>query len=191
MTTESEHEQHGLEREPEAQSKPTPQSEAPAPDSWEATLADLRKRFPEATEGTLFCIHKLLQDKEVRIPDFRAEAKLYGITIAGRAFHSARVALGLAQPSVRKPNRSKASHGEPEARPSEARPKETRRPTSPAARAPVTGAGLDNVEASLIHAVSQIQDAATADSRRLRAAMQQAVEILQRALDGRGADDQR
>ena len=74
---------------------PTPTPEADA-DGWDALLAALRRRYPGQKDSVLFCVHKLSQDAELTLRDFREEARLHGIPMAGRALHSARVLLGLA-----------------------------------------------------------------------------------------------
>ena len=69
---------------------------------WQGVREKLADSYPDATDGILFCVHKLKQDPNISIPDFRDEAKKVGISIAGRSLHSAKVLLGMAEPSVRK-----------------------------------------------------------------------------------------
>ena len=56
------------------------------------------------------------------------------------------------------------------------------KPTAPRTGGRDFDAGSANVEVALLDAVRKIQEDANADTRRLRDAMQQAVEILQNAL---------
>ena len=133
--------------------------------TWEASLPDLRERFPSATDGILFCVHKLSENSELTIPDFRDEASLHGIKLGGRALHSARILLGHAQPEKRR-----------RAVPRSARTDNGNRIT------PANGSAAD-FEAGLIEAIQQIQDQATAETRRLREAIQKAVVVLNEALD--------
>lgn len=69
---------------------------------WQGVRESLASEYPDATDGTLFCIYKLMENPETTIPEFRDEAKRVGISIGGRALHSARVSLGHAAPSARK-----------------------------------------------------------------------------------------
>lgn len=127
-------------------------------------MAALRARYPKASPGVLFSVFKLQQDATLTIRDFRDEAALHGIKIAGRALHSARVLLGLEKPATRRATQPK-------------------RDATPPADPP----DLDDVdiERSLISVVQKIQESGTAEANRLRAAMRAAIEVLQRALDGR------
>ena len=143
-------------------------SEPTAEDNgWDRIFASLRRKFPSASEGILFCVHKLQQDSELRLTNFRDEAKLHGISLGGRSLHSAKVLLGLEQPSVRRSRKNTSESPEPG--------HFNRRREE---------AALDSTSAenTLIEAVKQIQEAATSESKELRQAIRQAVEILQRAL---------
>ena len=46
---------------------------APTRDPWDLALERLRNRHPKATEGTLFCVHKLELDPDTSLRDFQAE----------------------------------------------------------------------------------------------------------------------
>lgn len=172
-------------------------------DPWEATMARLRERFPGASDGILFCVHKLQSDPQLTIKDFRDEADLYGLALSGRSLHSAKVLLGLEKPAVRrtkeqmhadrtKPERDRpardsaeraSSERAPAARTNAGKAGERTRPGDASRRA--GGASSRSVEDSLIAAVQRIQDSATADANRLRTAIRDAIAVLQRALDGR------
>ena len=65
--------------------------------TWERAEGSLRKEFPDATLGILFCVYKLRQESSLTIPDFRDEASEHGINLGGRALHSARKLLNLEQ----------------------------------------------------------------------------------------------
>lgn len=154
---------------------------ATEPSSWDNEMAALRKRYPKASDGILFCVFKLLQNPELTIRDFRDEALLHGIRIGGRAIHSAKVLLGMEKPSVRRANiKTSTPRMQTEGSSTDLTSTET---TVQVARPKSQADG--EVESSLISAIQQIQNAATADSRRLREAMRRAVDVLQRALDGR------
>ena len=71
-----------------------------SPEEWEEIVVSLRERFAKASDGILFCVHKLQHDSDLRLVDFREEANLHGIKLGGRALHSARVLLGLAEPET-------------------------------------------------------------------------------------------
>jgi len=140
------------------ESEPTP---APL-DSWEAILEAMRRRFPGQRDSVLFCIHKLQQNPDLTLRDFRAEAELYGIPMAGRALHSARVLLGIGDAS----------------------PAPARARTKVAAESPSeTTDGAGSIENRVVAAVRQIQSAAGAEAERMRAAIQKAITILQQAID--------
>ncbi len=137
-------------------------------DGWDRAFGNLRKKFPGASEGILFCVHKLQQDQHLRLTDFRDEAKLHGITLGGRSLHSAKVLLGMERPSVRRSKKEIASKSNGSVQFSKKRAE----------------AALDSNAAqnTLIDAVKRIQDAATMESIALRQAIGEAVEILQKAL---------
>jgi len=124
---------------------------------WDAALPELRRRWPKPSEGVLFCVWKLQQDSASTLRDFRDEARLRGITLGGRSLHSAKILLGLEQPSP--PRRLRPEPGAP---------------------APRGQAG--SLEDQLIDNVKRIQEAAAADAQRLKRAMREAVRILTEAL---------
>ena len=129
---------------------------------WDGAIAALRRRYPDASNGILFCVHKLQQDQTLTLRDFRKEAELHGIPLGGRSLHSARVLLGLERPAARR------------------RVAKTDRHDQENDSGPLVEGSL---EAQVIHAVTQIQEAATEQSQRLREAMKEAIRILTEALD--------
>ncbi len=139
----------------------------PAADTWEGILAALRRRYPGQKDSVLFCIYKLQHDPELTLRDFRAEAELHGIPMAGRSLYSAKLLLGIV----------KADTGGGEAPPVSA---------APAARVRRLATTADDrdssIESKVVAAVRQIQSAAGAESDQLRAAIKHAIAILQRAL---------
>lgn len=149
--------------------------QGPIADTWEAMLEILRSRYPGQKDSVLFCIHKLQQNPELSLRDFRAEAELHGIPMAGRSLHSARQLLGL----VREPAAADTAAA-PTAEPTANVPHRTRRQRR---REEHDGGSL---EAQVIAAVRQIQDNAGANVERLRAGIREAIRVLQRAL---GDDD--
>jgi len=116
----------------------------------------------------LFCVYKLEQNPSLTIPDFRQEAALHGISLGGRALHSAKVLLGLAAAT-------------------ESRKTNTRTAAKTAAKTKVTPRRSktkpSSLEDQVMHAISLIQDSATDQTRRLREAIKEAVRILEQALD--------
>lgn len=141
----------------------------PAADTWQSMLDALRRRFPGQRDSVLFCIHKLQQNPDLSLRDFRDEARLHGIPVAGRSLHSARVLLGLqkAQPRA-------AAQPEAEAdAPPPARRGRGRAPASTSA----------SIEDQVVTALRRLQTDASAEAERLRKALRQAVAILQQALD--------
>ncbi|MBL8754352.1 MAG: hypothetical protein JNK15_13705 [Planctomycetes bacterium] len=146
------------------------ETDLPPADSWEGMLAALRRRYPGQKDSVLFCIHKLQMNGELTLRDFRAEAELHGIPVAGRSLHTARTLLGLVKETPAAP----ADDVEPVAAPL---PKLVRRQRA-------TGAddGGNSIETQVLAAVRQIQSQASADAEGLRTAIRQAIAILQRAI---------
>lgn len=138
----------------------------PTTDTWDGLLETLRRRYPGQKDSVLFCIHKLQQNPDLTMRDFSAEARLYGIPVAGRALHSARQLLGLIKEAPATPLLEEVPG-----------PVRKRRD-----RAPEADDGGASIESKVLAAVRQIQTAAGAESDQLRAAIRQAISILQRAL---------
>lgn len=136
--------------------------------AWEELLDNLRKRYPGQKDSVLFCVFKLHQNPELSLRDFRDEAKLHGIGLAGRSLHSARVLLGLATARPSKPRASKPDQA-------------TR--TSAAPRGVSNAAQGDAVEAQLLALVRQMQAPLREQNERLRAAIAAALEVIAEALD--------
>ena len=157
------------------QAEPDP---APSTDTWEGILANLRRRYPGQKDSVLFCLHKLHSNPELGLPDFSEEAALHGIPMAGRALHSAKVLLGLAsvKPRISKPKAVPSSAASSESSELERNEPRVRR---------IREASSDHgsIETKVLDAVRQIQSAAGAEAERLRAALRQAITILQDALD--------
>lgn len=149
--------------------------------SWDGILANLRGRYPGQKDSVLFCLYKLQQNPELRLVDFRDEAKLHGIPMAGRALHSAKVLMGLAQASVRRPKvvaeEAAPAPGSTASPRSEITPGRIRRQRG---SSPTDGG---SIETKVLDAVRQIQSAAGEEADRLKDAVRQAVAILQKALD--------
>ena len=154
---------------PETDPSESKQADNEPSDGWDATMALLRSKFPKASDGILFCVHKLQQDPYLTLRDFRAEANLHGITLGGRSLHSAKVLLGMQKPAVRR----KRIEADDDDRRDELEHHHSH--------------DLDDgssVEDKLIAAVQRIQEEATRESTRLRAAIKETIEVLQRALAG-------
>lgn len=145
-----------------------------AMDTWDQLLATMRSRYPGQTDGVLFCILKLQQNPEASLRDFRDEAALHGLTLAGRALHSAKVMLGLAEKSP-SPKRKRA---EAPVEVEEAQPV-VRRSSAPANSLANIGGGIEN---KLMAAVSQLQNAAAEENARLRAVLGSVLDIVSEAL---------
>ncbi len=143
---------------------------APAADTWEAILEGWRRRYPGQRDSVLFCIHKLQQNPELTLRDFRDEARLHGIPVAGRSLHSARVMLGLAKGAVSAA--STAAMDAPEADVA----------STPRRRQRAADGEMASIEDQVVTAMRRIQSAAGAESERMRAGIRQAIAILQRAL---------
>lgn len=147
-----------------------------AADSWDAILDTLRRRYPGQKDSVLFCIYKLQQNSDLTLRDFRDEAELYGIPTAGRALHSARVLLGLERPTERAAPAAKAvvvtdTAGDEDA-PRHRRMRQRSEDNS------------GSIEDQVLLAVRHIQSSAGAEAEQLRAAIRQAIAILQRAVGG-------
>lgn len=165
-----------------------PQAAVDPSDSWESIANNLAQRYPGQKPSILFCLWKLQQNPEASLRDFRDEARMRSIPLAGRSLHSARVLLGLAEPATRRPATPRAA--EPDAPPTRpaTRPA-TRSPARPAARpaarptARPTAKPAAGIEGTLLAAVRRMQSDAGAESERLRAAMRAAITVLERALE--------
>lgn len=154
-------------------------------DSWDGILANLRSRYPGQKDSVLFCLYKLQSNPKLGLADFREEAALHGIPMAGRALHSAKVLMGLAEAKPRAPQKARAPQ-EPaqtqQPREAAAAP-ETASTTGRARRRRATAADeAGGIETKVLAAVHQIQSAANQEADQLRAAMRQAIAILQEAL---------
>ncbi|MFK7739244.1 MAG: hypothetical protein AB8H80_02885 [Planctomycetota bacterium] len=155
---------------------------------WEQLLERLRQRYPGQKDSVLFCLNKLQQNPELTLRDIRDEAAMYGIPTAGRALHSAKVLLGLAEAKPRKP-RAPAQPGAPAGTGAGAGAAAAAGFVAPAAsRAASPADDGASVENRVIDAVRRLQSAASADSERLRDAMRRAIAILQEAVDGADGD---
>ena len=159
---------------------PEPAVSAPA-DAWLQIFDRLRARFPTANEGVLFCIHKLQQNPDVRLRDFKHEAALHRVPMSGRSFHSARVLLGLEAPLAPRARTESVAPRPPALRPPVASRASAEPVPAPAARVPRPDA---DVESPVIAALKRFQAESAAESERLRAAVRRAIEIIDAALAG-------
>ncbi len=141
------------------------QQPAPERTDWDNHRARLSAQFPGQKESVLFCMSKLQAEPSAGLADFRDEAAALGIPMAGRALHSAKVLLGMAQTKPRRPNKLNPANA----------------PTQPTP-APRTHAD-DVIEDQVLSAVRQIQSAASAEADHMRAAIREAIVILQKALE--------
>lgn len=141
---------------------PSPSSmeepEEGSPD-WPAVKEELAAQFPRVKDTILFCVWKLRRNPDLRLPDIRDEAESLGLKIGGRSLHSARHLLAT--------DREPASPRSVEAYP---------------AREQQPAAGEQDLTSSVIAAFQRLQDEATADVKRLRRAIEEAIAILSVAL---------
>ncbi len=150
---------------------------SPVIDSWEQLLDNLRQRYPGQKDSVLFCINKLHQNPELSLRDFRDEARLYGLNLAGRSLHSAKVLLGLAEPSVRRT--AVPAGATTEAETATPRPAAQRDASPVQRRATRTANGNDtSIGGQLLEVVQRLQDSAGAEAERLRAAICAALEVI-------------
>ncbi len=182
---------------------PLPADPAPAangPETWEDLLALFRRRFPSASDGILFCVHRLQTDPEVSLKHLKQDAESHGIKLGGRSLHSAKVLLGLAAPAVRRPRAAKVA--EPELDEPEADPMQDMAeieyldegddgdegwaaeatPTAPRRTAPAR----QPIDVQVRNAVRQIQDDARAENERLRSVLRAVLDLVDETL---AADD--
>lgn len=156
-------------------------------DSWEGILEALRRRFPGQRDSVLFCLHKLQQNPELTLPDFRDEAALHGIPVAGRALFSARVLLGLQAAEPKAPAATKAQASPrailPTARGADPDAEPTPRSRRRRVRRGETPPDGPTIEERVLAAMQQIRSTASEDAEQLRAAIRQAIAVLQRALE--------
>ena len=157
----------------------TPDDPTPTPDSWSTTLEELRTRYPGQKDSVLFCVHKLQQDPAVGLPDLRDEATDRGIPMAGRALHSAKVLLGMAEARPRRPAEPRDERATAGQRASRAGARAERSRSERGRSDEPAGA----IEDQVLAAVRQIQSAAGAEAERMRTAIRQAIAILQDALE--------
>lgn len=144
--------------------------ERPPANTWEAILANLRRRYPGQKDSVLFCIYRLQQNPSLTIRELKPEADLHQIPMAGRALHSAKVLLGLIKTEA--PAMPVA--------PVETATESARRRRE--RRASAGDALGGSIEETVLAAVRQIQSTASEETEQLRAAVRQAIVILQRAL---------
>lgn len=147
------------------QPEPTPSA---SDDGWAEIFARLRARFPGASDGVLFCIHKLQQNPDLKLRDFKDEAALHRVPLSGRSYHSARVALGLEKPVERK-------RTAPAPVVVEAPPANVGRPAQ-AARVP------DAAESPAIAALLRFQEEHAAEMQRLRDGIKRALAVIDEVL---------
>lgn len=144
-----------------------PAAESTPPDAWTQTFDLLRQRFPGQKPSVLFCLWKLQQNPHVKLGDFRAEAELFGVPVAGRALHSAKVLLGLEPRKERAPRAAEPAPA----------------PVRSVAATPKAAKGSQGkIEDQLLAAVRRMQEDAASDVERLRAAIREAIDVLQSAL---------
>jgi len=149
-----------------------PQAPAAEPvDPWAQIFDQLRGRFPSASPGVLFCIHKLQQNPDLKLRDFKDEAQLHQVPLSGRSFHSARVLLGLEKAPAPRPRAATTEPDEDAAEPVAA----------PRARAAVN-ARTDETPA--IAALRRYQEENAAETERLRAGVRRALAVIEAALAG-------
>lgn len=139
----------------------------PAASDWDQLFAQLRSRFPKATDSVLFCINELQQGAEVPLDDLKAQGAMHGIRVTGASLNAARRLL--APPVARQTERVE--------------PVRTERPRREHKRQP-QHAGTD-FEGLLRDAVSRMTAASDARAERLENAVRAAIEILRAALDQR------
>jgi hypothetical protein len=144
-------------------------------ESWDIALPDLRQRFPKASDGVLFCVYKLLQDRRLRMRDFRDEGRVRGITMSGRSYHTAKVLLGLEKREVTPVAKAAAGRRAP-------RPVNLVPPSRGRLGATPDRAGTGSLEDQLNRALRMIQENANAEADRLRTAIRQAIGLLEKAL---------
>lgn len=155
----------------------------PAADTWDGILANLRRRYPGQKDSVLFCIYKLQQNPDLTLRDFRAEAELYGIPMAGRALHSARGLLGLRQDEPKpRATAAAAETTERDELAADALPRLARAERRRVREERAAAGGDGSIETQVLAAIRQIQNKAGGEADHLRAAMRQAIAILQRAL---------
>ncbi len=140
-------------------------------DAWDSEHTRLQDRFPGQRDSVLFCVWKLQQSKEASLRDFRDEARVRGVPVAGRALHSAKVLLGLAEPAAPRTKAERAPKEKPAAR--------RTRPAKDAGQGASLGGSL---ESTLLEAVRGVQAKAGERAERLRTAMREAITVLERAL---------
>lgn len=139
----------------------------PPPSAWTDQFAALQARFPQARGPVLVALHILTQNPDVAVEDAKAQASLLGTRITAASIAAAR--RFLAPPP---PVRTTLLDSPPVAeRPSATR--EPRRPTPPPE--------IDT-EALIRQVVGKIQGEGSAEAERLRAAVRQAIAILQAAV---------
>ncbi|MEZ5965752.1 MAG: hypothetical protein R3F56_18095 [Planctomycetota bacterium] len=164
------------------QDDPVPSTPEASGDAWSDIFARIRARFPSASDGVLFCIHKLQQDPDLKLRDFKDEAALHRVPLSGRSFHSARVLLGLEKPT---PPRARPTQPDiPPVAPSVMPParQPATRSAPPAHEPAFDSADVVAEESPAIAALRRFQEERAAELERLREGVRRALEIIDAAL---------
>ncbi len=148
----------------------------PVRDEWAQIFDNLRQRYPGASDGVLFCIHKLQQNSDLKLRDFKDEAALHRVPLSGRSYHSARVLLGLEKPT---PPRVREEVPADVARPGAPR---TGAAPSTAALIAALDLGADQGESPLVAALKNYQAQTDGQLEAFRAAVRQALAVIDAAL---------
>jgi hypothetical protein len=145
-------------------------------------LDTLRRRYPGQRDSVLFCIHKLQQNRDLTLRDFRDEAALHGIRMAGRALHSARILLGLVKAEAKRPAAKAAAAG-PDPADARGDPLGDAPRRQPGRRRGNEPDEHGSIEHKVLQAMHQMRSAASAEADGLRAAIKKAIELLQAAIE--------
>ena len=127
---------------------------------WDAAFAHLKARFPRIRDTILFCLHAIQQNPDIYLDDLKSLAEMHRLRITGASLAAARRLL--------------AAESRPPAMPVVELP-----------RVPRARMELDDTDpVTMIQAfVSQMQEQGDDRSQKLRAAVREAIAVLQAAIE--------
>jgi hypothetical protein len=139
---------------------------APATDSWNQQLAQLKARYRQVREPILVALNILLGDENISIDDAKAQAQLRGVRITAASINAAKTLLAKMDSP---PTPLAVANSEP----------------APPTRRPRAADKSIDAETLVRTFVAKLQGQGNAEAERLREAMRKAVATLQAALEVR------
>ncbi|MGE3173048.1 MAG: hypothetical protein AB7O97_10525 [Planctomycetota bacterium] len=135
---------------------------------WAQKFAELRQRYPRVRPAILTALHILSQNPDIGLDDAKAQAAMHGVRITAASMNAARKLLHPG--SADAPGAGSRARG----------PRMGRPAAADAARAPQRG-GID-AEQAIRDLLAQLRQQDQAEIRRLRAAIEAALDVMRAAL---------